>query len=163
MENKIVVLGAHHLFLDGTWYGIDCVINHPDHELYKNDISLIKTDRRVQFNDEISPITISKQNVGQNGKALLSGWGQDHTGDLPLYLQYLHVEIIDSDICYASHLPEYAKHIFNTTICTLGARKKGTCHGDSGGPLVQDGKLIGVISWGVPCKLLKYSIVETFR
>lgn len=151
--DKIIVLGAHHLSEDGTWYGIDMVINHPDHKVYHNDISLVKTDRRVHFTNEIRPIKISRQNVGESGMALLSGWGQDQSGASSIYLHYLYVDIIANDICYASHLPEYAEYVSNTTICTLGARKRGTCHGDSGGPLVKNRKLIGVISWGVPCKL----------
>lgn len=155
-DKKIIVLGAYHLTEDGTWYGIDSVINHPDHDLYHNDISLVKTDRRIHFTNDIRPIKISKQNVGESGTALLTGWGKDETGFSPLHLKYLYVDIIDNEICTASHLPEYAQHVFDSTICTLGARKKGTCNGDSGGPLVaSDGKLIGVISWGVPCKLFR--------
>lgn len=153
MGNKIIVLGAHHLSEDGTWYGIDSVINHPEHHVYHNDISLVKTDRKVHFTNDIRPIKISKQNVGESGKALITGWGQDETGLSSLYLRYLYVDIISNEICHASHLPEYQQHIFDTTICTLGARKRGSCHGDSGGPLVKDGKLIGAISWGVPCEL----------
>lgn len=153
MDNKIIVLGVHHL-TDGIWYGIDSVINHPSHHVYHNDISLVKTDRKVHFTDDIRPIKISKQVVGESGKALITGWGcHDETGWSSIYLRYLYVDIISNDICYASHLQEYQQHIFDTTICTLGARKRSSCRGDSGGPLVKDRKLVGVISWGVPCKL----------
>ncbi|CAK1548148.1 unnamed protein product [Leptosia nina] len=38
-------------------------------------------------------------------------------------------------------------------ICTISKKGQGACVGDSGGPLVakETKKLIGVVSWGVPC------------
>lgn len=71
----------------------------------------------------------------------------------PLYLLYVSVNVINNEQCIVSHLPQYAERIYNTTICTMAREKVGACTGDSGGPLVQHKKLVGVISWGVPCAL----------
>lgn len=150
-KNKILVIGGHHVNQDGMWYSFETVINHPKYRLYLNDISLIKTNRRVDFTENIKPIRISDRNVQEGSFAMITGWGLDESGQSPQWLNYLHVKVIDNDQCIKSHMPDYAMHIHNTTICTLGERKKGACDGDSGGPLVQDRRLIGVISWGVPC------------
>lgn len=153
-KNKIIVLGAHHISQDGSWYSFETVINHPNYSLYRNDISLIKTDRRVSFTENIKPIRIGDWDVLEGSDAIITGWGFDESGQSTQWLNYLHVKVINNDVCIKSHMPEYSIYIHNTTICTLGARKTGTCHGDSGSGLVQNRRLIGIISWGVPCKLM---------
>lgn len=152
----VIVLGAYHLYErdDGVWYRYETVINHPKHsyDLHLNDISLIKTDKRVQFTNEIRPIRLSSEIVN-GGYGVISGWGVEQDGYNPLHLLYLPVEIIGHEKCISSHKEkQYADFVYNTTLCTMGIEKKGVCHGDSGGPLVKNDYLIGVVSWGVPCK-----------
>lgn len=53
--------------------------------------------------------------------------------------------------CRDIHHAEQAESIYNGTICTLRNMGNGACFGDSGGPLTANGKLIGLVSWGVPC------------
>lgn len=36
-------------------------------------------------------------------------------------------------------------------LCTYIGFGAGTCFGDSGGVLTVENKLIGVLSWGIPC------------
>lgn len=145
------MLGAHHRSEDGAWYTIETAINHPNYRLYTNDISLIKTNRRIHFSERIKPIRISDRAVFEGSEALITGWGQDETGQMPLFLRYLRVQVINNDLCAKSHMPEYSIHIHNTTICTIGTRNTGLCFADSGGPLVHNRRLIGIISWGIPC------------
>lgn len=130
------------------------MINHHQYDrLFKNDISLIKTDRKVQFTSEIRSIGLSSEQVGVNGRALVSGWGHNETGYYSTYLNYLNVDIVGNEQCIKSHSPKYAGRVQDTHICTLGDHRSGTCIGDSGGPLVKDRLLIGIIAWGVPCAL----------
>lgn len=36
-------------------------------------------------------------------------------------------------------------------ICTNVGAGRGICQGDSGGPLTEDGELVGIVSWNIPC------------
>lgn len=38
---------------------------------------------------------------------------------------------------------------FDDQICTFNGNAIGVCNADSGGPVAYDGKVIGVVSWGV--------------
>ena len=81
-----------------------------------------------------------------------SGWGQtSNPGSAAEHLQWLTVEVITNEECRSRLSLTNAARIGNTTICVSSADGEGLCMGDSGGPLTYGGRLIGAVSWGVPC------------
>lgn len=58
---------------------------------------------------------------------------------------------MDNEECRQRHHSAQTMFIHHSTICTILKQGHGACYGDSGGPLVSAGKLIGVVSWGIPC------------
>lgn len=70
----------------------------------------------------------------------------------PFYLKQIQLLAIGNDECKRAHEPKYQMLVYNTTLCTFIGYNNGTCLGDSGGPLELDGKLVGILSWGIqPC------------
>lgn len=57
---------------------------------------------------------------------------------------------LSNEDCRERHVSEL-NLIHNSTICTFLQTGYGSCFGDSGGPLVAANKLIGLVSWGIPC------------
>lgn len=56
--------------------------------------------------------------------------------------------LVDRETCkkkYQNHFD-----ITDSMICA-GVEGKDSCQGDSGGPLVAEGKLVGIVSFGVGC------------
>lgn len=69
----------------------------------------------------------------------------------PDHLQVLAVKTITEEQCRPQIPPELRQFLYVGSLCINVQRGQGACVGDSGGPLASDGRLIGVVSWGLPC------------
>ncbi|RZC38039.1 serine protease [Asbolus verrucosus] len=173
MRSVDVILGAHNI----TNSEEDTQVKIPGQQIiihenyngtsYLNDITLIKLNTTVTFNDNIQPVALpsdsSANYVGQIGKA--TGWGLvkdvpfPTISDMSDVLMGVDVEVDDLEDCASYYNDEEDTYITATNICTSGYRNKGTCNGDSGGPVVLNGIIIGVTSFGTTeCEMCTPSV-----
>lgn len=74
---------------------------------------------------------------------------------------YTNVTTISNEICrreWSQILPKVK--ITSNHLCTIAPVGVGACQGDSGSALAADGKLIGIISFGLPCAWGKPDVFE---
>uniref|UniRef100_A0A182JLK0 Uncharacterized protein n=1 Tax=Anopheles atroparvus TaxID=41427 RepID=A0A182JLK0_ANOAO len=147
-RSKFVVLGSIFLNNGGVTHEVIRVINHPNYndDTFENDINLLRVSPYITYNAAVQPMPIAAH-VAESGDAVVSGWGENETGELPNHLQFLNTQIISDEDCYAIWSGDTLL-VSNTNICTLSPVGQNACRGDSGGPLVHDGGLHGVVSWG---------------
>lgn len=60
----------------------------------------------------------------------------------------VELKTMDLDVC-SKRYSKYVKLTARQLCCTSNGQD--SCQGDSGGPLVNDGKQIGIVSWGMGC------------
>lgn len=75
---SVIVVGVHNYSDDGRQYNVSRIVNHPEYvhpTFWVNDIALVRTSRRIRFNDLVQPIPLRKQFVNAGVKAKVSGWG----------------------------------------------------------------------------------------
>ncbi|KAM9724043.1 complement C1s subcomponent isoform 2-T2 [Menidia menidia] len=155
---------------------IERIIIHPGYSSegansqtnYDNDIALLKFTTRVHLGPNLLPICLPEVNRGvvENEQGTVSGWGMTDKNDkLALrsrFLKYAHVTAYSLDECQRTpSLPTNEATTFTDNMFCAGAAGKDSCSGDSGGPLfmpmlsADEGPyyLIGIVSWGDPCKL----------
>ncbi|XP_055610866.1 collagenase-like [Uranotaenia lowii] len=125
-------------------------IRHPKYAdgTLSNDIAVIKTPRKVPFNDRIKPVIMASGPISYaKADAFVAGFGveSDH-GDIPLALKYAPMVIIPVSECLLDHGP-YG--IRPENVCARGPNKESACFGDSGGPLVlaSNATLVGLTSY----------------
>ncbi|XP_047426757.1 tryptase-2-like [Mugil cephalus] len=122
---------------------------------YENDIVLLKLNKKVEYSENIAPISlpVNDRPIAPSSICWITGWGQIGNG-VPLpdpeTLKQLKVSIISKDRCKAAY-PNLTSEI----LCAGdGAGNEGACNGDYGGPLVCRGPtghtLVGVMSYGGP-------------
>ncbi|MFE3072513.1 serine protease [Streptomyces sp. NPDC059247] len=112
-----------------------------------NDIAVLKLAAPIIYTPQIQPIALPALPDLLGGTAVLTGWG--HTtanGTSSNTLRQATATVLPLSEC---QLRWYGQNINLTHICTYD---KGSgisaCEGDSGGPLTQNGRVIGIISWG---------------
>ncbi|CAG2064182.1 unnamed protein product, partial [Timema podura] len=107
---------------------------------FKNDISLIRVDREVNFTNYITPICtiygpqMTKNYVG--GTTEVAGWGIfDIDNPKPsIKLQTIKLPVVDNEKCEVAF--KYHADIGSTQMCVGGVVGQDSCGGDSGGPLM---------------------------
>jgi len=149
-----VSLGEHNIKdQEFTIVKVTDILNHPQYNGWKYDISILTLEEKVIFSNTVYPACLpsdpSEQYAGQLG--VITGWGRTEFGSPATYLQKLDVSIWPNDQCQQIYGPYY---ISDPNICITG---KSACQGDSGGPLIVQEKgrtvLVGIASWvwGAAC------------
>jgi len=143
-----VSLGEHNIKdQEFTIVKVTDILNHPQYNGWKYDISILTLEEKVIFSNTVYPACLpsdpSEQYAGQLG--VITGWGRTEFGSPATYLQKLDVLILPNDQCQQIYSPYY---ISDPNICITG---KSACHGDSGGPLTVQEKgrtvLVGIANW----------------
>ncbi|XP_055379996.1 trypsin-1-like [Condylostylus longicornis] len=125
---------------------------HPHYNRYNDyDVGIIKTKSDL-FGENMSPIHLpfNDGSIKTGSIGTVSGWGYIKNGTtvLPDKLRYVHLPIIDQELC--NKVMEKYGGVRGMMFCA-GAPGKDACQGDSGGPMVMDGVQIGVVSAGMDC------------
>lgn len=76
-SNLRIVIGAHHIQNDGQIHRLDRIVIHPAYIAsdFRNDISLLRTKKKMLFNDLFKAISLRGQIVGGGVVSILAGWG----------------------------------------------------------------------------------------
>uniref|UniRef100_A0A8D2IZS9 Peptidase S1 domain-containing protein n=1 Tax=Varanus komodoensis TaxID=61221 RepID=A0A8D2IZS9_VARKO len=147
-----VRLGEHSLTLnDGSEQYINSikVIRHPSYNsnMLDNDIMLIKLSTPATLNSKVQAVALPTSCVAAGTQCLVSGWG--NTASTP---------VLSTSQCTKAYPGKITNNMFCMGFLEGG---KDSCQGDSGGPVVCQGKLQGVVSWGIGCAQKGYPGVYT--
>ncbi|XP_070497007.1 trypsin-1-like [Chironomus tepperi] len=153
----IIVVGASNYSKDlGVRHTVLLIAVHPDFDakILRNDISMIKTETFIDFTPTVKPVKMLAMPPKPDTVVFVSGFGRTSSGTIPETLQWIKMKTTTFEDCVSLMTKQNKDRIFETNVCAMptDTTEGGACMGDSGGPLVQDdGSLIGIVSWGVPC------------
>ncbi|XP_067270916.1 mast cell protease 3-like [Pseudorasbora parva] len=147
-DTLTVVVGAHDLreSKPSDRFEVKSYIPHPEYIPYKNDIMLLKLEKKVKLNNKIRLMSLPKEgkDVRTNTVCSVAGWGYLSTnGPASVLLMEAETTTVNPADCKrrwgSNFLPPQM-------ICVYGGG--GSCFGDSGGPLVCGKKAVGITSFG---------------
>ncbi|XP_050097528.1 chymotrypsin-2-like [Anopheles aquasalis] len=147
-----VLVGTNKLNAGGQLIHVKEVFIHSRYNkpTFHNDIALVKLESELKYSELVKPIEYSEQVVPESSILTLTGWGRLSTnGPIPSNLQTIELNYVNNEECKRLH--NNSNDVDIGHICTLTKTGEGACSGDSGGPLVLDGKLVGIVNFGVPC------------
>ncbi|XP_045449066.1 chymotrypsin-1-like [Melitaea cinxia] len=146
-----VVVGTTNLDERGLQYDVESVHVH---DLYNstlkiNDIAVI-TIKGLFDLEKVEVIRLDENELKDGEIVLLTGFGaQEPNGESTRRMHALNLTVFEQDVC--RYAMRNTRDVYDCMFCTFTKMGQGTCHGDSGGPLTKDNKLVGIVSWGIPC------------
>uniref|UniRef100_A0A8C7FWF3 trypsin n=1 Tax=Oncorhynchus kisutch TaxID=8019 RepID=A0A8C7FWF3_ONCKI len=169
VEQIMIVAGDYSVSMyEGTeqFFIPQLLIPHPQYNKITNnaDIMLIKLKAPVYLNSYVSiaPLPRQSASVAEGRLCRVSGWGftSSSGGQIPSSLRTVKLPIVSTAKCNSSE--SFNGNITSNMICAgYSAGRQDACKGDSGGPLVCEGRIYGVVSWGMGCADAKYPGVYT--
>lgn len=144
----------------GKIYQVGDLVWNPGFSYSKmdSDVALIWLAEPLQYGPSISPIDMFNdgEEIKDGELTVVTGWGNTReSGGTPRTLQMALIPKVNDAACGKAYASLYS--ITPRMLCA-GTPKGGkdSCQGDSGGPLVHNGKLAGVVSWGLGCARPNY-------
>ncbi|XP_013113226.1 trypsin beta [Stomoxys calcitrans] len=138
---------------------VERIVRHPGYNsaTIDNDVALLFLSSDITFGPNARPIEMATSSPDAGTPAIVSGWGTlEENGATPTILQQAGVFIVSNEKCRQQY--EGVNYISNVMLCAaVDNGGKDACQGDSGGPLIANGKLVGIVSWGVGCARPDYS------
>lgn len=129
---------------------------NPDYDDRTNasDVAVLTLAQPLAGHEGITPAGAGDPAYRPGTRATVFGWG-DTSGDgsYPHHLYATRVDVLPDSVCARAYPGSAAGTYGARTMLCAGVPGGGrdACQGDSGGPLVADGKLIGLVSWGLGC------------
>ncbi|XP_077082561.1 cathepsin G-like [Siphateles boraxobius] len=150
-EELTVVVGAHDLRGKNEGHvhiKVNKYYKHLDYsdEPYRNDIMLLRLEKKVEKNKNVGMISIPKTegDIAADSVCSVAGWGSLVTnGTSSPVLMETNVKIMNNKKCDNIWGSEFSAA---QMMCVYG--NGGSCTGDSGGPLVCGNTAVGVTSFG---------------
>ncbi|KAK0181221.1 hypothetical protein PV327_003523 [Microctonus hyperodae] len=162
-----IIAGSTNLNDPQSTHAVEKIIIHEDYtpdDSWRNDIALIKIKSEFNISSILNYVSLPflHQKIPAGSIAIVSGWGRLwQNGPSMSILQKAQVFIASQEYCENINAKE-GLTVHSSHICAIAhTTETGSCHGDSGGPLTVDGKLVGLVSWGVECGSTKYPTVYT--
>ncbi|KAJ0171767.1 hypothetical protein K1T71_012530 [Dendrolimus kikuchii] len=172
VDTNIIVTAAHCIFgtqafnyqvragssfsqRDGLMSLVSDMIWHPgfNYATMDNDVAILWLATPLTFNGVVAPIEMFQagEEVTDGDITVVTGWGHiSEGGGYPTMLQRVLVPKVNEAVCDFAYQPMY--RITPRMLCAgTPAGGKDACQGDSGGPLIYNGKLAGIVSWGLGC------------
>ena len=98
--------------------------------------------------NSVTPIKISKDDVGMGDSYQVTGWGAlSEGGSSPNELHVVTIPFMSNTECQ-SYLQPNDLHEAEMFCAGLVSGGKDSCQGDSGGPVARNSELVGLVSWG---------------
>ena len=121
--------------------------NSPDY-VPVNDIALMQVYPSFKLDNSRKIIPLFTGNVPADSAGTVSGWGS--TVLRILNLRAVTVPMITKNECRRAY--QRYLDLPPGQVCAVSENGgKDACQGDSGGPLVINGRLAGIVSWGIGC------------
>ncbi|VVD00385.1 unnamed protein product, partial [Leptidea sinapis] len=123
-----VIVGTNNLDEGTLQHNVKAIYIHDlyDKDTRQHDIALLKvTDIDIRYSDPHG--TSTRQ------------------------MQALNSFVFNQETC--RYAMRNSRKVYDSMFCTFTKIGQGTCHGDSGSPLVRGNKLVGIVSWGMPCAI----------
>ncbi|XP_050096515.1 trypsin-7-like [Anopheles aquasalis] len=126
------------------------IINHPDYSDTTLDFDVCLIRITTSFvGPNIAPATLAPEGTDYPAgtRTVVSGWGlTSPISPLPINLMAVELPLISQESCRSTW---GALGVTDNMICA-SEPGRDACNGDSGGPLTNNGRQIGIVSWGSP-------------
>ncbi|XP_039499977.1 trypsin alpha-3-like [Drosophila santomea] len=146
-KNYSVSVGASTTLKGGQLVKVQSIIRHEGYNKVSNsnDIVILRLSTRLHLGANVQPIPLAESVPSGGSAALVSGWARtkkDRRRPMSQTLLSTSVDIVDQQACTKFYPNK------SSVLCAT-SHGASACRDDSGCPLVSDGKLVGIVSFGV--------------